>query len=87
MIKDNVPPASLNEVSAIMHALLERIDEGPFMKRTVRELLFEGWSLQNYVDLIVMLSNMAGIELPQLPEDPRFGLYYGVNIRTVFLPF
>ncbi len=65
-----------------MHTLLQRIGEGPFMKRTVRELLFEGWSLQNYVDLIVMLSEAAGIELPQLPEDPRFGLYYGVRTAT-----
>ena len=62
-----------------MHFLLRSIDEEPFMRRTVRELLFDGWSLQPYVDLIVMLSEIAGMELPPLPEDPRFGLYYGVS--------
>lgn len=51
------------------------------MTRTVREMLYEGWSLQPYVEIIEMLAEAAGITIPPglIPEDPRFGFFYGVS--------
>ncbi|KAI9565812.1 hypothetical protein GHT06_009607 [Daphnia sinensis] len=79
LITDYAPPESVVALSTAMHRLLNDAGEHPFMKRKVREILFEGWSLQPYIDILIMLSELAGITLPELPEDPRFGYFYGVN--------
>lgn len=81
LISDLAPPELTGELSTIMHILLDEAGEKPFMKRTVREMLFDGWSLQPYIDILETLYNETDIELPPLPplpEDPRFGFFYGV---------
>lgn len=55
------------------------------MRRKVSEMLLEGYSLQPYVDLIIQLAESNNIPLPELPEDPRFGYFYGV--RTFKFPY
>ncbi|EFX73749.1 hypothetical protein DAPPUDRAFT_307582 [Daphnia pulex] len=79
LIVDYAPPESAGELSLAMHKLLKSIGEGPFMTRTVGEMLFDGWELDGYIEIIQMLSDLLGVQLPPLPEDPRFGYYYGVN--------
>jgi lysosome membrane protein 2 len=69
-----------------MHNLLKEQDEHPFMTRKVREMLFEGWSLEPYVNILQSLydqiSNLTDTTLPplpSLPENPKFGFFYGVR--------
>jgi hypothetical protein len=69
-----------------MHELLADEGEHPFMTHTVREMLFEGWSLQPYVNILELLYEQLSNKtdstlppLPELPEDPKFGFFYGVN--------
>lgn len=78
-----VPPDFTDSVSSVMNTLLSSIGETPFMKRSVREMLFEGWSLKPYITLLEQLSDLAGIPLPiPIPEDfnPTFGYYTGVSL-------
>lgn len=61
---DYAPPESAGELSLAMHQLLKSIGEGPFMTRTVGEMLFDGWELDGYIEIIQMLSEMLGVQLP-----------------------
>lgn len=87
LISDNAPtPAIATSLSRLMHELLADEGEHPFMTHTVREMLFEGWSLQPYVNILELLYEQLSNKtdstlppLPELPEDPKFGFFYGVN--------
>ncbi|XP_046443721.1 lysosome membrane protein 2-like [Daphnia pulex] len=87
LISDNAQtPAIATKLSGLMHELLADEGEHPFMTHTVREMLFEGWSLQPYVNILELLyeqlSNNTDLTLPplpELPEDPKFGFFYGRN--------
>lgn len=85
LIADYVPsPEKATLVSTAMHRALKSIGEGPFMTRKIREMLLEGYSLQPYVDLIIQIANENNIAIPlPLPEDPRFGYFYGVRMLLV----
>lgn len=61
---DYAPPESAGELSRAMHRLLNSIGEGPFMTRTVGEMLFDGWELDGYIEIIQMLSDLLGVQLP-----------------------
>lgn len=61
---DYAPPESAGELSLTMHRLLNSIGEGPFMTRTVGEMLFDGWELDGYIEIIQMLSDLLGVQLP-----------------------
>lgn len=74
-----VPDYLAGQLSTIMHNKLDEVDEKPFMKRKVREMLFDGWSLHPYIEILESFQNETGIELPPLPEDPKFGFFYGRN--------
>jgi len=47
---------------------------------TVRQLLFDGVSIQPYVDLIndPIVQNVGAVELPDNLADGKFGLFKGV---------
>ncbi len=87
LISDNAPtPTIATQLSRLMHELLADEGEHPFMTHTVREMLFEGWSLQPYVNILELLYEQLSNKtdstlppLPELPEDPKFGFFYGVN--------
>ena len=86
LISDLAPPDQAAKLSTLMHQLLKKEGEHPFMTRTVREMLFEGWSLQPYVNILESLydqfynsTSTPLPTLPPLPEDPKFGFFYGVN--------
>lgn len=64
LIADLAPVGAVDELSGIMHRLLNSIGEGPFMTRTVEEMLFEGWKLDGYIGIIQMLSDLLGVPLP-----------------------
>lgn len=51
------------------------------MKRKIREMLLEGYSLKPYIELLQQLAANNNITIPPLPvpEDPRFGYFYGVR--------
>ena len=88
LISDLAPNTTLAEkLSGYMHLLLAAEDEHPFMTRTVRQMLFEGWSLTPYVKIVEFLydaisKNLTDTTLPplpNLPDDPKFGFFYGVS--------
>lgn len=74
-------------LSLAMHVLLVTKGETPFMTHTARELLFEGYNIQGVVDIVKYLADLAGIALPELPEDPRFGFFYGVYLNMLLLGY
>lgn len=78
LISDLAPEDLADGLSIIMHNKLDEEGEKPFMKRKVREMLFDGWSLQPYINILESFQNETGIELPPLPDDPKFGFFYGV---------
>ena len=89
LISDLAPnPALAVTLSGYMHELLADEDEHPFMTRTVRQMLFEGWSLTPYVKIVEFLydaisKNLTDTTLPplpNLPDDPKFGFFYGVGL-------
>ena len=64
-----------------MHNTLKALNEGPFMTHTANELLFEGWSLDPYLPIIQLVnSTILHGKVPTLPENLRFGFYFGVTI-------
>ena len=69
MIVDYATPGSEDELSGIMHRLLNSIGEGPFMTRTVGEMIFEGWELDGYIGIIQMLSDILGVPLPPVNKN------------------
>ncbi len=87
LISDLAPSQLVaTQLSKLMHELLAEEEEHPFMTHTVREMLFEGWSLQPYVNILKSLYEQLNNStdstlppLPPLPEDPKFGFFYGVN--------
>lgn len=87
LISDFAPPALATPLSNKMHELLAAEGEHPFMTRTAREMLFDGWSLKPYVNIVkylydVISSNLTDTTLPPLPplpENPKFGFFYGVS--------
>lgn len=64
LIVDFASPELVTTLSTAMHSLLNDVDEHPFMRRKIREILFEGWSLTPYIEIIIMLSELAEIPLP-----------------------
>ena len=87
LISDLAPTALAVPLSKYMHELLAAEDEHPFMTRTVRQMLFEGWSLAPYLKIVEFLydaisKNLTDTTLPplpNLPDDPKFGFFYGVS--------
>jgi len=66
--------------STVMHNTLKGLNEGPFMTHTANELLFEGWSLDPYLPIIQLVnSTILHGKVPTLPENLRFGFYFGRN--------
>jgi hypothetical protein len=76
LIVDYAPAGSEDELSGIMHRLLNSIGEGPFMTRTVGELIFEGWELDGYIGIIQMLSDLLGVPLPPVNKNITIHSYY-----------
>ncbi len=64
----------INPVSRFMvNTYLMRFKEKAFLKRKVREILFEGYK----VDMIDEVQKITGMKI--LPNS-TFGLYYGVSV-------
>lgn len=75
----NISDWKKSSITATMSATLSRIHEGPFMTHTADELIFKGWSLEPYTKIIETLnSTIFKGGIPALPEDLRFGFYFGV---------
>ena len=50
------------------------------MKHKAGEMLFDGWDVQGYVDIIKNVLDMLGVVPPfPLPESAKFGYFYGVR--------
>lgn len=77
MIVDYASPETAGELSLAMHKLLNSIGEGPFMTRTVGEMLFDGWELDGYIEIIQMFSDLLGVELPPVRE---YIFFYDIHI-------
>ncbi len=76
LIVDYATPETAGELSLAMHRLLKSIGEGPFMTRTVSEMIFEGWELDGYIGIIQMFSDLLGVELPPV----NIFLFYDIHI-------
>lgn len=48
------------------------------MNRTAGQMLFDGWSLENYHPIIELINQYAGLDLPLID---KFGYFYGVGFH------
>jgi len=83
---DNTEMSDVKKIllSDAMHSALNTLQEGPFITHTAEELLFKGWSLNRYINIIQELNAtiLDGL-IPTIPEKfSYFGFFYGVVDET-----
>jgi len=58
-----------------------------FTFATVKEYMFDGYSVQHYLNFLrsPAITLIGGVKIPGSIATGRFGFYYGVQIPTYFL--
>lgn len=65
-------------IQSVIHGAVKRYNETLFVTRTVREILFDGYQVP-LMKAFIEIADKFGIEIPNAPEDGRFGLMLGRN--------
>lgn len=65
-------------IHSVIHGAIKRFNETLFVKRTAREMLFDGYQVP-LMKTFIGIAEKFGIEIPNAPEDGKFGLMIGRN--------
>lgn len=74
--EERIPELYKDTLAVVVDNILKNVNEHPFMTRTAREMLFDGWSLENYHPIIEAINDATNLNLPLID---RFGYFYGRN--------